>query len=88
MAYKCSRCGTHLGATTYCTKCNGRGLGGWGDAMLDLNEKNYQSAKSANLGIWGDGGCLHCTTKRRRIFFLMITLGCLIAAGILFVLDQ
>jgi hypothetical protein len=41
-----------------------------------------------NLGIWGDGGCLGCTTKRRRIFFMMIVVGCLIAAGVLYLLDQ
>jgi hypothetical protein len=45
MAYKCGRCGAYLGATTYCTYCSGKGLGAWGDGMMNLVEQNEKSSR-------------------------------------------
>lgn len=39
------------------------------------------------MAFYGDGGCCGCNTKRRRIMLIVITVICLIASGVLALID-
>lgn len=44
-------------------------------------------ARKGNIAIWGDGGCLGCTTKKRRITFIVIAAIFFVVAIVLAIMD-
>lgn len=85
MPYKCTVCGHIQQTNGPCTGFNHPG--GWSDSMMKLANQNQRMAANMNIGIYGDGGCLGCNRKKRRIGAFVIAVIAFIVAGVLALLD-
>jgi hypothetical protein len=75
----------------YCTGCGRAGHGNglcascsstWHRDMMDTAHSAGKAGESLHMAIWSDGGCLGCTTARRRMFFF-ITAALAALAGVI-----
>jgi len=70
--YKCTNCGN---IQNHCEGCDSCKL--WNSKMEMLQD--YQNfAEDLNIGIYEDGGCLGCTTEKRKKMFLYLGFICIL----------
>jgi hypothetical protein len=75
---RCTGCGRAGYGNGLCASCSST----WNRDMMDTAYSAGQTGQSLHMAIWSDGGCLGCTTARRRMF-LFITAALAALAGVI-----
>lgn len=83
---RCDRCGVEGYGSGVCSSCASHIS--WMNNMMEMTRQAQQTSYNIHMGIYHDNGCCGCNVHRRRLLFLVLTVGFFIGAAVTAILRE